>query len=288
MKMEENNILINVRINEKKYEDFSLNNISFSADYGEVIALLGPNGNGKSTIIKCILDIISFDGEISIMGEKVGGKNEGYKENIGVVFDDFCFNLNLNIYILEKILSNLYANWDREVFYDYIERFNLPKNKIFKKFSKGMKMKTLIAIALSHNAKLLVMDEPTSGLDPLFRREFKKVLKEYIDVKGATLFFSTHITGDIEKFADRIIIVKNGTVVIDKKYKKLMESYVLFKGNKSDFKKYKREEVYVYSEKNDECEALLKREETDYNESQYFFEASLEDIVAALCGNGKE
>ena len=166
--MEENNKLINVSINEKKYEDFSLNNISFGADYGEVIALLGPNGNGKSTIIKCILDIISFDGEISIMGDKVGGKNEEYKENIGVVFDDFCFNLNLNICILEKILSNLYANWDREEFYDYIKRFDLPKNKIFKKFSKGMKMKTLIAIALLLADKFISFKTTTPRHSPFY------------------------------------------------------------------------------------------------------------------------
>lgn len=278
--------VLNVDIIEKKYLDFSLKNVEFSILEGEKVALLGRNGNGKSTILKCILDIINYSGKISILGQTVGGSDDSYKEYIGVVFDEFCFNQNLNIVKLNNIMTGLYKNWDTKIFMDYVECFKLPLKKVFSKFSKGMKVKVSLAVALSHKAKVLVMDEPTSGLDPVFRREFKHILEQYIERENAAIIFSTHITGDVENFADRVILIKDGEVVVDDKVDGLFEKYMLYKGDSKNLSLLNQNNVFRLYEDRNKVEALLNIEDNFVSEYLEFLSVpTLDDIVAALCND---
>ncbi|WP_231385268.1 ABC transporter ATP-binding protein [Candidatus Stoquefichus massiliensis] len=156
----------------KNYGDFHLENISFILPCGNIMGLIGENGAGKSTIINCILDTIEKDsGTISILGQTNEKNNLRLKEDIGVVFDVSEFYDNYNILQTENILKDIYKKWDKKTFYNYMEKFDLPKNKLVKDFSRGMKMKLAISIALSHQPKLLILDEATSGLDPIMRDE---------------------------------------------------------------------------------------------------------------------
>ncbi len=278
--------IIDVKIAEKKYDDFLLNGISFNTSCGDILAILGPNGNGKTTIIKCILNMTKYDGKINILGNDTSKTDEEYKEEIGVVLDEFFFEQTLNIHQLSKVLSYLYKHWDKEKFEKYIDIFELPKKKIFSKFSKGMKEKFLIAVALSHHVRLLILDEPTSGLDPLFRFEFKKIIKEYVDEEKASAIFTTHITTDVDDFANKIMIVEKGKSILYDDTQTLKNRYLLFKGNISTLNNI-TENHLCYYRKDEYVEALIKRENVYLHTSKHLKIPTLEEIILALCTDGR-
>lgn len=214
----------------KSYEDFSLNNISFILPQGCIMGLVGQNGAGKSTTLKAILGLVRPDsGSVKLFGQELQ-ENEGQiKEQIGVVFDSMNLPEMLRGKDVGKVLGPLYQSWDQTAFNGYLERFSLPKNKLIKDYSRGMKMKVAIAAALSHGAKLLLLDEATGGLDPIVRDEILDILLEFMQDPTHGILFSSHITGDLEKIADYVTFIHEGQVRFSQPKDELLDSYAVVK-----------------------------------------------------------
>ncbi|MBQ5316893.1 MAG: ABC transporter ATP-binding protein [Oscillospiraceae bacterium] len=219
----------------KKYDGFTLDNISFSLPKGSIMGFVGQNGSGKTTTIRAMLNIISRDsGSIKLLGLD-NLKNEiEVKEQCAAVFDEIPFHDVLTANNLDLILSGIYTQWDRERFHEYLERFRLPAKKKIGKFSKGMKMKLQIAAALSHDAKLLIMDEATTGLDPVVRNEILDIFLEYMADGERTIFMSSHITTDLEKAADSVTFIDNGRLLLTGYKDDILDSHAMLRCTKKD------------------------------------------------------
>ncbi|WP_312906562.1 ABC transporter ATP-binding protein [Tissierella praeacuta] len=215
----------------KDFKKFKLNNISFKLEPGYIMGFIGPNGSGKSTTIKLIMNLLKKDsGEIKVFGKDHIQFEKEIKNKIGFVYDEFYFYEDLTIKQMKNIIGPFYKEWDDKLFNKYIEDFKLDPSQKIKRLSKGMKMKFSLAVALSHNADLIIMDEPTSGLDPVFRREILDILYNVIQDEKKSIFFSTHITTDLEKIADYITFINNGTIVFSRGKDEILESYGIVKG----------------------------------------------------------
>jgi len=215
----------------KDYGDFRIENLSFSLPQGYIMGLIGPNGAGKTTIIKMIMNLVmKQSGEIKIFNKDHQKFEVEIKKRIGFVYDTPNHYEHLNLKQFKNTVAPFYENWDELVFKDLVHRFNLPLNKKLKKFSKGMAMKSSIAIALSHNADFIIMDEPTSGLDPVVRRELLDFLRELMQDENKSILFSSHITTDIEQVADFITYVHDGKIVFSKTKDDVFEQYAIVKG----------------------------------------------------------
>lgn len=210
------NIVLDVRNLTKTYKNFILNDVSFTLEKGSVTGFIGINGSGKTTTVKSILGLCVKDKGNIIFQDKDVTNNEVYfKSNIGVVLDDGYFYKNLTIGQMKSIVAPSYKNWCNKDFNNYLERFNLNPKQEISTLSKGMRMKFALSLALSHKADLLIMDEPTSGLDPYIRDELMNILIDYVKNKDKTVFFSTHITSDLDKIADNVIMIDNGSLVFN-------------------------------------------------------------------------
>ncbi|MCM1105067.1 MAG: ABC transporter ATP-binding protein [Clostridium sp.] len=207
--------VIEVKEVSKDYGDFRLDHISFAVPEGSVCGFIGQNGAGKTTTIRAILDAITIDaGEILLFGRDNKKDGEALRDQIGVVFDEMGFHEFMTGKDINIMMKNIYQHWEESAFFDYLKRFSLPAKKPCGSFSRGMRMKLQIAVALSHNAGLLIMDEPTSGLDPIVRNEMLRIFEEYVAGKGHTIFLSSHITGDLEKLADEVVFIDGGKIVL--------------------------------------------------------------------------
>ena len=219
----------------KDYGDFKLDNVSFAVPEGSVCGFIGQNGAGKTTTIKLLLDIIGADsGEIFLFGENINNNSARLREDIGVVFDEMGFHEFMTAKDINIMMKNIYKKWDDKVFFDYIKRFSLPSGKKCGDFSRGMRMKLQIAVALSHNARLLVMDEPTSGLDPIVRNEILQIFREFVVEEDHTILLSSHITGDLEKLADEVVFINGGKIVLSGNKDDILEKHGLLRCRKSE------------------------------------------------------
>lgn len=267
----------------KKYKDFSLDNVSFNLEKGYIMGFIGPNGAGKSTTIKLIMNLIRKNsGEIKIFGLDNIKNEKDIKQRIGFVYDQGYFYEELTMLEMKNIISRFYKNWDDNAFKRYMSEFNLPESKKVKELSKGMKMKYSLAIALSHGAELILMDEPTSGLDPVFRREILDIFQSVIQDENRSIFFSTHITTDIEKIADYITFLNNGKIVFSDTKDNIMESYAIVKGNKSVLGNNSYDDFVSVDENSFGFEALTNNAEKaarTFKDKALIERASLEDIM---------
>lgn len=212
------------------YPKFTLNNINLSVPCGSVMGFIGENGAGKSTTIKAILGLLKKgDGSVTVLGEDASELSSATKEQIGVVFDGLAFPANLNAKQLDKVMSGIYKTWDSAVFFGYLNRFELPLDKKFKSFSRGMEMRLSIAAALSHNPRLLVLDEPTSGLDPVMRSEILDIFMEFMQDETHSIFISTHITSDLEHIADYICFIHKGSIIFTEERGEMLERHRILK-----------------------------------------------------------
>ena len=219
----------------KDYGDFKLDHISFNVPEGSVCGFIGQNGAGKTTTIKLILDIIKRDGgEIKVFGENIDIDSASLRENIGVVFDEMGFHDFMTAKDLNIMMKNIYKNWDEEQFFEYLKKFSLPSKKKCGEFSRGMRMKLQIAVALSHHAKLLVMDEPTSGLDPIVRNEMINIFRDFVVEEDHTILLSSHITGDLEKIADEVVFIDGGKIVLAGNKDEILEKHAILKCKKDE------------------------------------------------------
>lgn len=246
----------------KTYKDFKLDDISFVLPCGHIMGLIGENGAGKSTIINCILDIIEKDsGSISVLGQKNDKNNVSLKENIGVVLDASDVYDNYTVKQVENIMKDVYKQWNHEVYDYYIQKFSLPLNKMIKDFSRGMKMKMAITIALSHQPKLLILDEATSGLDPIMRDEILDVFMEFVQDENHAILLSSHISSDLEKIADYITFIHEGKLILSTSKDELIYEYGLMKCRNDEFDKIEKEDIICYRIKTYEVEILVKDRE---------------------------
>ena len=209
----------------KNYRDFKLGPIDLTLPQGCIMGLIGENGAGKSTTIKAMLGMITAGGSIRLLGQDIGGDAAALKQDIGVVPDEIGLPEMLNARQIEKIMRDTFTNWRTDVFNDYLKQFNLPEKKAFKEYSKGMKMKLGIAIALSHEAKLLILDEPTSGLDPLVRDEIVNILNDFTRDESRAILISSHIVSDLEKICDYIAFLHKGRMMLCEEKDRLLEQY---------------------------------------------------------------
>lgn len=231
----------------KTYKEFELKDISLALPQGCVLGLIGENGAGKSTLINAILGLIDSDSEtLKILGKELSEHEKMIKEEIAVIFDKTCYDLNFTPLFVGKILSNVYANWDMEKYQRYLDRFGLPKKKKLKEFSKGMKMKMEFAAALSHNPKLLILDEATSGLDPVFRDEILDILREYTEDEEHTILMSSHITSDLDKISDYIAFIHEGKLFFTKTYDEIQENYGILNCGQRIFDALNRDDIEAY------------------------------------------
>lgn len=253
----ENNLEVkNLR---KKYNGFELKDINLELPKGMIMGLIGENGAGKTTTIKSILNLIKIDkGEIKIFGLNIKENEKKIKEDIGVVLDDGFFSEYLNPVDINKIMRKMYKNWDEKLYFKYLEDFKLPKNKISKEFSSGMKMKLKIAVALSHHPKLLILDEPTSGLDPVARSEILDIFQDFIQNEDNSIFVSSHITSDLEHIADYITFINEGKIVLSKTRDELLEMYGIVKCSKSEFEKINKNDYVKFKVNRYEYDVLVE------------------------------
>ncbi|WP_130806041.1 ABC transporter ATP-binding protein [Senegalia massiliensis] len=225
--------MLKVQSLNKKFKNFELKNVSLNLEPGYIMGFIGPNGAGKTTTIKLIMNLIKRDsGSIEIFGLDNKEYERKVKERIGFAYDESYFYEDLTIKQMKNIVAPFYSKWDEKVFKEYMKKFSLDENMKIKTLSKGMKMKFSLSIALSHNADLIIMDEPTSGLDPVFRREILDILYDVIQDENKSIFFSTHITTDLEKIADYITFINDGEIVFSKPKDEILEQYKVIKGGK--------------------------------------------------------
>ena len=246
--MEEVKNVIELKNVTKDYGDFKLDNISFAVPEGTVCGFIGQNGAGKTTTINLILDVIRRDsGDITLFGEPVNKDTSYLREDIGVVFDEMGFHEFMTGRDINIMMKNIYKNWDEEVFFDNLKKFSLPSKKKCGAFSRGMRMKLQIAVALSHNAKLLIMDEPTSGLDPIVRNEMINIFREFVVEEDHTILLSSHITSDLEKIADEVVFIDGGRIVLSGNKDEILEKHGVLKCKKDELSKVS-ESLIVNSE----------------------------------------
>ncbi len=275
-------MILEVKNLNKKYKDFQLKNVNLSLPKGMIMGLIGENGAGKTTTIKAILNIINTDsGEIKIFGLDNKKEEKKIKQDIGVVLDDSFLSEYLNPMDINKIMKNFYQNWDEKLYFKYIEEFKLPKNKISKDYSSGMKMKLKIAVALSHHPKLLILDEPTSGLDPVARNEILDIFQDFIQDEEHAILVSSHITSDLEHIADYITFINNGEIVLTKTKDELLDRYGIVKCSEQEFKKINKADYLKYKKNRYEYEILVenKNEFRRKYDIQIIDKPTIEDIM---------
>lgn len=242
MKEYENAIEINGLT--KRYDGFTLDNVSFSVPKGSIMGFIGQNGAGKTTTINSILNIVKKDsGEIKLLGYDNEKEEYEAKKQMAAVFDELPFDDRLNAIAIDKTLREIYDEWSTETFFGYLDRFALPRKKKFGEFSKGMKMKLQIASALSHNAKLLIMDEATTGLDPVVRNEILDIFLEYLQNEEHSILMSSHITSDLDKIADSVTFIDKGKLLISGYKDDILDSHGILKCTKEDYKDIAPEDI---------------------------------------------
>lgn len=211
----------------KSFGSFKLENVSFNVKQGKIVGFIGINGAGKTTTIKLLLDLINkSSGDITYFGERFVKENENnIKKRIGVVLDGSFFYESLTMKEMKSIVAASYSNWNEDKYNSYMNKFGLDENQKIGSLSKGMKMKYALALALSHEAELLIMDEPAGGLDPLVRNQLDDILLDYVSDGKHSVFFSTHITSDLDKIADEVVFINEGKVVLQKTKEELIKNY---------------------------------------------------------------
>lgn len=240
----------------KTYKDFMLNGVSFSVPCGSIVGLIGENGAGKSTTINAVLGLIQKEaGSICVLG-KEQPDNE-IKEQIGVVFDGNNYPEIFSTRKLNRIMKDIYHSWEEHTFLNLLKKFFLPADKPIKQFSKGMKMKLAIAVALSHNSKLLILDEATSGLDPVIRDDILDILLDFAQDETHSILISSHITTDLEKIADYIVFIHEGQVVFSKLKDELIEQYGIIKCGAAQFEALDKSDIIVYRKMDYEWQVLV-------------------------------
>lgn len=266
----------------KQYENFQMKDVTFGVPMGSIMGLIGENGAGKTTLIKMGLNLTKPDsGEITVMGYNNIQKEKNHKSLIGYVPDvitvfDMFLPKDIN-----KIMKGIYKNWDEKQYYDYLERLEIPRYQQVKDFSLGMKKKLMIASALSHKARMLILDEPMSGLDPVARNEILDIFLGFIQDDENSILLSSHITDDLEKICDYITFIHKGNIIFSKNKDSVLEEYGLLKCKKEEIKLIDKDYIVEKQDNAFGCTLLVKNKK--YMQKKYpdcvMDSVNLEDIM---------
>ena len=265
------NNVIEIKDLSKTYDKFKLNDINLNIPKGIIVGLIGENGAGKTTLIMSILNLINIDnGNIKIFGKSNKESDAIIKEDIGIVLDNMFFPEILNAKDINLIMKDIYKNWDSDLYFNYLEKFDIPLSKKIKDLSKGMRKKLEIITALVHKPKILILDEPTSGLDPVVRDEILDMFLEFIQDENNTILLSSHITSDLEHIADRIVFIDHGKLIMNENKDEILDNYGILKCKKDDFKNINKGDIISYKKGKYEYQVLvsnknkIKRKYKDY------------------------
>jgi ABC-2 type transport system ATP-binding protein len=274
----------------KRYHDFTLDNVSFHVPMGSIMGFVGENGAGKTTTIKAILDLIHTDGgEVQVLGTDARVMTKEIKSQIGVVFDGSNLHENMHVKNINTIMKNIYPGWDEKIYAAYVKKFELPEKKIIKEYSRGMKMKLSIAIALSHHSKLLILDEATSGLDPMVRDEILDLFLEFIQDEDHTILLSSHIISDIEKIADYVTFIHKGKIVFSESKDELIYQYGLVHCRKEDVAGLDRSYIVGIRENSFGAEVMIRNKDAfQKSYHQYTAERTSIEEIMLFVSRGKE
>ena len=270
----------------KTYASFTLSDISLSLPAGCIMGLVGENGAGKTTLIRSIMGATRPDaGVVTVLGVDNQAPNfYDVKEEVGVVLDEAFFPEMLNPRDIGKVMATTYRRWDEAVYQNWLTAFNLPEKQRFREFSRGMKMKLSIAVALSHAPRLLVLDEPTGGLDPVVRDEILTVFSDFAREGDHAVLMSSHIVSDLEKICDYIACIHHGKLLLCMEKDRLLEEYAVVKLSREEYAALPRQAVHGKRETPYSVEALVEREKLP--SSIRAEHATLEDILLFLVKEG--
>lgn len=272
--------VLEIKCLSKTYTDFVLNNISFHLPVGYIMGLIGPNGSGKTTTIRAILNMITLDsGSISVFGKDHIESEQEIKKDLGVVFDNSYFVDDWNMADVEKAFTLFYDSWDSKKYWALLTKFRITKEKLVKELSKGMQMKLMLACAFSYDAKLLILDEPTSGLDPVSRDELLEILSGYIEDEQHSVLFSTHITSDLEKIADYITYMNFGNLVFTGSKEVFVDRYRIINGDRKSLTQELESKLIGIRSFTTGYEALIRTEDLPYATHAENLDATIDDIV---------
>lgn len=269
----------------KNYGRFRLSDIDLTLPCGCIMGLIGENGAGKSTTIRLLLDIIKKDfGEIRVFGKEMTADATDIKNDIGVVLDEPCFPELFKASNINSIMKNIYKNWNEETFFSLLKRFDIDEKKRFKALSKGMKMKMSIAVALSHNAKLLILDEPTSGLDPVIRDEIVEIFYEFTRNPMNSILISSHIVSDLEKLCDYIAFLHKGRLILCDEKDRLLEKYCVIHCSADELSRIPDEDIMHKKESPYGVEAIVERDAANGFETN---PVGIEELFVAVIKEAK-
>ena len=276
---------IEIKNLKKDYQNFTLKNVNFSIPAGYVTGFIGRNGMGKTTTIKSILSLIQYQGEIlSIHGDE---KNRLDNQKIGVIMDDSFLAKDWNMELVNQAMKVGYDKWEENTYWNFLEKFNIDKKLKVKELSRGMKIKLMLSIALSHNAELLILDEPTSGLDPSMREEFVEVISDYMQDDKHTVLFSTHITQDLETIADYIVFIDNGEIVLALEKEEFINHFMILKCGLESQNMLDSSAILGQKKTKYNIEYLVKRDAIDEIPNEYVEDEITIDKIMILYGREK-
>ena len=256
--------ILEVKNVSKTYPSFKLDNVSFNIEEGSICGFIGRNGAGKTTTLKGIMGLIHIEsGEIMTFGKNLYDNEEANRQEIAFSMAEINYFPDAKIGNLTRVTSKFYPNWNQETYEKLCKRFELDQNKKIKELSSGMKVKYSLAVALSHNARLLILDEPTSGIDPVSRDEILDIFKLIVKDGKRSILFSTHITSDLDKCADHIVYIKKGKIISSKEKNDFIDDYKFITGPMSEFSLYKNL-IISHKEENGQFTALIKVENCKY------------------------
>lgn len=266
----------------KRYKDFALEGLDLTLPMGCVLGLVGANGAGKSTTIRLIMDAMERDGgTVEVLGVDNQSRSfQKVKEEVGVVLDETCVPEFITARQLGKIMADTYRNWEQVTYEKWLDKFQLPGNKKFKEYSRGMTMKLGIAAALSHRARLLLLDEATSGLDPMVREELLEVFADFAAQDDHAVLISSHIVSDLEKICDYVAFLERGRLVLCEEKDVLLDRYGILKCGREDLKRVDPAALHGVRLGQYGAEALVERDRAPRD--MVVDRATLEDIILHL------
>lgn len=273
---------IHIKKLKKSYDNFILDIEELEIKEGYITGFIGPNGAGKTTTIKCILDMVKTDkGEVRVLGYNIK-QNPYIKEDIAYIGGVSGFLEEGKLKNIKKGIQNFYSNWDEQVYKTYISKFKLNENKCYQDLSKGQQKQFELSIAFAHHPKLLIMDEPTANLDPIIRNEFIEMIQEIMEKENVSVFYSTHITSDLDKCADYIVLIDEGKILLKGEKDEILEEHVLVKGKKELFDKEIKEEFIGIKNNSFGFEGMIygrKKAFELFGKEVVYERCSLEDIL---------
>ena len=262
--------------------DFRLNEVTFSIPRGTIMGFVGENGAGKTTTIGCILNtLIKNSGTVKVFGKEMSDEATDIRDDIGVVYDKNAFPSHLTAVKIASIMRHIYLNWDDNLFKKYLNTFKLPEKKKIKTFSRGMTMKLAVAVALSHRPKLLILDEATAGLDPVVRDDILDVFLDFVQDENNSILLSSHITSDLEKVADYITFIHDGSIIFNEKKDDLKYNYGIMRCKATQFEEIDKGDILAYRKHDYQIDVLIsdkKAAEMKYRDV-VIDNASIEEIM---------